>query len=54
MMVTMLIHAKLGYDTIIVDYVSLNKLRTISLLIVKIIFYLAIFVSFISVVVILT
>ena len=52
MMVSMLIHAKLGCDTIIVDYISLKKLKTISFFIVKIIFYLAILISLISVFVI--
>ena len=54
MMVSMLIHAKFGCEIIIVDYISLKKLKTISILIVNIIFYLAIFVSFISIIVIIT
>ena len=54
MMVSMLIHAKLGCDTIIVDYISLKKLKTISHLTVSIIFYSAILVSLISIVVIIT
>ena len=54
MMVSMLIHAKFGCEIIIVDYISLKKIKTISILIVNIIFYLAIFVSFISIIVIIT
>ena len=49
MMVSMLIHAKLGFETIIIDYVSSKKIKTFSIFIVNIIFYLAIFVSLISV-----
>jgi succinate dehydrogenase / fumarate reductase membrane anchor subunit len=52
MMISMLVHAKLGCETIITDYVSKKKLKTIFILIINIIFFLAIFVSLISIVMI--
>ena len=54
MMISMLIHAKFGCETIIVDYVSLKKLKTILRLIINLIFYSTIFLSLISVIVIIT
>ena len=52
MMISMLVHARLGCETIIMDYFSEKKLKTIFILIINIIFYLAIFVSLISIVMI--
>ncbi len=52
MMISMLVHAKLGCETIITDYVSEKKLKTIFILIINIIFYLVIFVSLTSIVMI--
>ncbi len=52
MMISMLVHARLGCETIITDYVTKKKLKTIIILMINIIFYLTIFVSLISIVMI--
>tara|TARA_Y100000294_G_C8458516_1_gene297584 strand:+ start:337 stop:507 length:171 start_codon:yes stop_codon:yes gene_type:complete len=51
-MISMLVHARLGLETIITDYVSEKKLKTIFILIINTVFYLSIFVSLISIVLI--
>ena len=52
MMIVMLIHSKYGCETIIEDYIVSKKVKTITLLILRITIYLVILISLTSVVVI--
>ena len=48
-MISMLLHAKIGCESIVIDYFSSNKLKIFSIRIVKLVSYLAIIISIISV-----
>ena len=50
MMILMLIHAKLGCETIVEDYVSTSSLKKPTIYIITLIFYGAIFVTVFSIV----
>ena len=49
LMISMLIHAKLGCETIVEDYVSSNNLRISTIWAIKLITYVAVLISVISV-----
>lgn len=49
MMISMLLHAKYGCETIAVDYISSKILKKITIYFVNIIFYLTIFITVIAV-----
>ena len=53
LIVSMLIHSKLGCETIIEDYVKSAFLKNIILLFIQFIIYFSIFISFISIFIIL-
>ena len=49
MMIAMLFHAKLGCETVNEDYVSSKKFKNFLNILIKIIFYLAIIINFLSI-----
>jgi len=53
MMASMLVHAKLGCETIIEDYISYSFLKKLTIYLIRIIFYLVIFITLISILTIL-
>ena len=50
MMISMLIHAKLGCETIIEDYVTSKSLKDISTLLINLIFYLSMIIITLAIV----
>ena len=52
MMISMLIHAKYGCETIVDDYISTKNVKRMSLIIIKFASYLSIIISLIAVLVI--
>jgi len=52
MMISMLIHAKYGCETIVDDYISKKNIKKISLLIINSVSYFSIIISLISILVI--
>ncbi len=51
-MISMLIHAKYGCETIVDDYISKKNIKKISLLIINSVSYFSIIISLISILVI--
>ena len=51
-MISMLIHAKYGCETIVDDYISTKNVKRMSLIIIKFASYLSIIISLIAVLVI--
>ena len=49
MMISMLIHAKFGCETIVEDYISVKTFKNVIILFINIIIYLAISISLISI-----
>ena len=49
LMISMLVHVKIGCESIVVDYFSSNKVKIYSIWIIKLISYLAIIISTISI-----
>ena len=50
MMISMLIHAKLGCETIIEDYVTLKSLKDISTLLINLVVYLSMIIISLAIV----